>query len=474
VIARLHAGLLRFVNVPLVETITFSALLLSVSMSQAAGANVDPAAMDPRLPNFIKAKEQQARTLAKDLQLTVNPRFWKVFNLLERGDRDAGFKEFNRLVLSNGQYQGSSGDDKTLRSPVWQTLLDAEASCALFASGDPKLAREFGDGIISGIPPGSVYFGGSDPGRCLVTALCKSHADGDPFFTITQNPLVDENYLTYLREMYGGKLYIPTTADSQNCFNTYVLEAEQRAKEHRAKPGEMVREVDGRATVSGMVAVMGINGLIAKTIFDKNPHRDFYIEQSFPLDWMYPRLVPRGLILRIERMPPKELSPEIIQRDQDYWRNRCGALIGDWITEKTTVEQIRAFAQKVYHQANLTDFKGDPKFVTDTNAQKAFSMLRCSIGGVYSWRANAASSDTERQRMTSAADLAYRQAFALCPGAYGFASGYSDLLLRDKRLDDALTVARTAKESPVHYPEVEDLLNRLLEMKRKTPTAPEK
>jgi len=35
---------------------------------------------------------------------------------------------------------------------------------------------------------------------------------------------------------------------------------------------------------------MTINGLLAKIIFDKNPNREFYIEESFPLDWMYPYL----------------------------------------------------------------------------------------------------------------------------------------------------------------------------------------
>ena len=50
------------------------------------------------------------------------------------------------------------------------------------------------------------------------------------------------------------------------------------------KPGEDVKIVDNRIQVSGQVAVMAINGLLTKDIFDKNPNHDFYVEESFPLD----------------------------------------------------------------------------------------------------------------------------------------------------------------------------------------------
>jgi len=101
-----------------------------------------------------------------------------------------------------------------------------------------------------------------------------------------------------------------------------MADAVQRLHNHQLKPGEDVKETDGRLQVSGQVAVMTINGLLAKIIFDKNPNREFYIEESFPLDWMYPYLEPHGLIMKINRQPPSELSDEIIRRDHDYWRNR--------------------------------------------------------------------------------------------------------------------------------------------------------
>ena len=79
---------------------------------------------------------------------------------------------------------------------------------------------------------------------------------------------------------------------------------------------------------------MEINGLLVKTIFDKNPDREFYIEESFPLDWMYPNLEPHGLIIKINRQPLPELSDEIVQRDHDYWTKYIQPMIGDWLSDR--------------------------------------------------------------------------------------------------------------------------------------------
>ncbi len=59
--------------------------------------------------------------------------------------------------------------------------------------------------------------------------------------------------------------------------------------------------IDNRVQVSGQVAVMNINGLLTKVIFDHNPKNEFYVEESFPLDWMYPYETPFGIIMKVNR-----------------------------------------------------------------------------------------------------------------------------------------------------------------------------
>src|SRR5881392_3459844 len=76
---------------------------------------------------------------------------------------------------------------------------------------------------------------------------------------------------------------------------------------------------------------------------------------------------------------------EIVQRDHKFWSDYSERLVGNWITYDTTVSNICAFAEKTYHHRDFKGFKGDPRFVRDNDAQKAFSKLRSSIAGLYSW-----------------------------------------------------------------------------------------
>jgi cytochrome c-type biogenesis protein CcmH/NrfG len=68
--------------------------------------------------------------------------------------------------------------------------------------------------------------------------------------------------------------------------------------------------------------------------------------------------------------------------------------------------------------------------------------------------------------MTSAADLAFRQALALCSYSPEAVFRYVSLLLHGNRIEDAVTVVRTARELDPTNPQVTDLLNRLLDMRR--------
>jgi hypothetical protein len=216
-------------------------------------------------------------------------------------------------------YGGTKRPDMTFRGIRWEAVKEIWGAFYDFNISGEKYSAAFGKDIFDSIPPGSIYFGGTDPGRFIVTALQKSHVNGDPFFTLTQNALADGSYLDYLRSMYDGKIYIPTDDDSQKCFQEYTEDVTRRQQNHHLKLGEDIHiDENGRIQVSGQVAVMEINGLLGKTIFDKNSNREFYIEESFPLDRMYPHLEPHGLIMKINRQQMPELSDEVVQRDHDY------------------------------------------------------------------------------------------------------------------------------------------------------------
>ncbi|HWC59782.1 MAG TPA: hypothetical protein VHC44_08815, partial [Verrucomicrobiae bacterium] len=250
-------------------------------------------------------------------------------------------------------------------------------------------------------------------------------------------------------------IYIPTTNDVQKSFEDYLVDVGRRAQEKKLKPGEEAKiDENGHVQVSGQVAVQAINARISKIIFDKNPNREFYVEESFPHDWMYPYLEPNGLIMKINREPLAELSDDIVQKDHDYWQTRVNAWIGNWLTDETPVGTVTDFAEKVYARKDLSGFTGDAGFIQDSEAQKMFSKWRDSIAGVYAWRAGigpaelppeyAPKSDAAKQRMAKAADFAFKQAFALCPSSPETVFRYVDFLMKEGRKTDALTVAHAA------------------------------
>ncbi|HET7625147.1 MAG TPA: DUF2723 domain-containing protein [Verrucomicrobiae bacterium] len=273
------------------------------------------------------------------------------------------------------------------------------------------------------------------------------------------------------------EIYIPSPADSSDCFSEYIEDASRRLSRNELRPGEDVFYVTNSlgqvsVQVSGQVAVMAINGLLSKVIFDHNPSNEFYVEESFPLDWMYPHLTPYGIIMKVNRQNIPEITEDMVRRDHEFWSKYSERLIGNWITYDTTVKEIADFAEKVYLKRDFTGFKGDRRFLRDDQAQKAFSKLRSSIGGIYAWRLGFSSStptptqylpknEAERQRMIKEADFAFKQSFAFCPYSPEAVFRYVQLLANIGRLDDAILVAETCHKLDPYNGQIKNLVDNL-------------
>jgi tetratricopeptide (TPR) repeat protein len=278
--------------------------------------------------------------------------------------------------------------------------------------------------------------------------------------------LLEEAYPGLIAKGQGGvypdrEIYIPTPEDSGRCFQEYMADAQRRLQLGTLKPGENVQVMEGKVQVSGQVAVMNINGLLTKVIFDHTPDHEFFVEESFPLDWMYPYLTPFGIIMKINRQPLPELTEDIVQRDHDFWSRFSDRLIGNWITYDTPVSNICAFAEKVYLRHDFSGFKGDRKFVRDDQGQKAFSKLRSAIGGVYAWRIGNPKSGEDQRRMIKEADFAFRQAFAFCPYSPEAVFRYITLLTGLQRFEEALLIARTCEKLDPYNASITNLVKNL-------------
>ncbi len=394
------------------------------------------------LKRFIAEKQALAETVAAAEGKQVLPELKDLFAAGQR--RDLAAVERVIGVLRGPAPEGRDLRGYSLHGTQWATAFEIWGALREF-SGENKFALAFGREIFQAVPAGSVYFGGTDAGRFTVTALSRSHANGDPFFTIAQNALVDEGYLQYLQSMYGGRLWTPTREDFTGTHNAYVADALERKRENKLKPGEMLDEVNGKIEVRGQVGIMAMNGMLSKRIFDQNADREFYVEESFPLEWMYPHLAPHGPVLRIHREKLAQLSVETVQRDRAYWTRQVHSLIDRWLGPGTPVADVTAFVERVHWRHDYSAFHGDPAFIEGGGGpQQMFSKLRSAIGGVYAWRAREANSQAERERMTHEADFAFRQAFALAPRSPEAVFRYVNHLASERRHDDAILVTDAA------------------------------
>jgi tetratricopeptide (TPR) repeat protein len=320
------------------------------------------------------------------------------------------------------------------------------------------LARDFNE-ILKG---GSIYDAGRFKGIKLPPLIVAAEGwDNIPATVIRLNRrLLEEAYPGEIEKSLGGvypdtEITTPSQEDSQQCFNEYLEDAQRRLLHDQQNPneprqlkaGEDVRFENGKVQVSGQVAVMSINGLLTKVIFDRNPGHEFYVEESYPLDWMYPYLTPFGVIMKINRQPVRELTQDILDKDHAFWSRFSERTTGNWITYDTSIKEICAWAEKVYLRHNFDGFAGDRRFVRDDDAQKAFCKMRTAIAAsIYQWRARNTSNPAEKARVTKEAEFALKQAFAFCPYSPEAVFHLMDLLIASNRIDDGLLILTTCQK----------------------------
>jgi hypothetical protein len=426
-------------------------LLASMALAATLGALLcarpaEAAQPDPDIARFITAKSNQVYLATQDGGAAVPPEVWKMFAAASSGDWKS---TTNLLELIKTNYHSSASH--RLAPEVWFRVQDVGGFCELMSSNDLKFIHLFADEVFKVVPPGSIYFGGTDPGRFVITALSLSHEQGKPFFTLTQNQLVDSEYLTYVHGLYRQEVKLPDQPMVKQAFDEYLADATRRFEHDRqfpdepkqVAPGEEVRTVNGRVQISGQTAVMTINGLLARDILQANPEHAFYIEESFPLEWMYPYLEPAGPILKLRRAPLESLFQETVGNDREYWQRLTRRLIGQEVHDETGLAEVCAAAQEL--SGKPKDFRGDPEFLRDENARKTFSKLRSAGSGLYAWRAAHANSSSARRQMGREAELACKQAYLLCPQSPEAVARYIMFLISEHRAGEAekfITAAR--------------------------------
>ena len=297
---------------------------------------------------------------------------------------------------------------------------------------------DFGADIMKPLAPNAVYYGGSDPGRFIPTymAFCESQQpdrwkhdptfDRRDVFVITQNALCDTYYTQYIRNQYDNRFRpVPSSYSPFEKWLgrdkaypltqvTCLSDDELRAcwAEYRARPDVAARVRaygEGAVIRPGTMDVFDVNGIVAQKIFEKNKKdHTFYLEQSVPIPWMYPYMIPSGLIfeLKPEPLAGGVIPPDVIEKDRRYWDA---------------------------YEKHLLD---DPNFYHDDDAKLTFSKLALWHSDLYHYH-----------HLDKEEEYWLRIALALCPQLPDAVRNMTQLLAKEQRFDEAAAVAEKAQEA---------------------------
>jgi len=296
--------------------------------------------------------------------------------------------------------------------PLWTGLHNAP----LCSQRGHWFGWHYGHDMLKDLPKDAFVFGGTDPGRFVPTYMILGESFVDPkhrrdpdfdrrdLVIVTQNALADAFYQKYIHDHYA-----PGRPKAGGWFEKWLGRDQQYPPDDTIMPSEqelmeIVRNVSmnlppGANPQDPSVGIL-YHAAIAQWIFEKNKdRREFFIEESFPMEWTYPYAVPHGLSYRLNKEPLETLPPEVVAQDFRYWNDYVERLLAD----------------KNFHE--------------DFDAKRSFSKLRNSTGNIYRAR-----------RMWSEAERAYRQALQLHPNNMESLVALSDILRAQKRWDEMAEV----------------------------------
>jgi tetratricopeptide (TPR) repeat protein len=270
--------------------------------------------------------------------------------------------------------------------PVF-TFRNSEASCN---QRGRWFGWMYGYDMLKDLPRGSIMIGGTDAGRFVPTYMILGESlqppsvkvdpsfDRRDLYIITQNALGEPNYMRYLRDHYTTDRPEPRTAFERWLGRQHTYPEKPIELPTLEEIREAVKKEAAEAKNAGTSRKIDQNTILFSTalrlLWEKNrDEHDFFIEESFPIEWTYDYATPHGLIYKLNKTKVP-ITPEDVARDFAFW--------------------------KEYRKKLLSD----PNFHKDYDAKRSFSKLRQSLANIYRHR-----------KMDKEAMAAYREAIELWP-----------------------------------------------------------
>jgi len=413
-------------NAPIVSEISSSAAIpKNVRPSRRSASSVPqvPATevVAAKLRQFARSRRETMHAMARHFKVEVSPEMERFFDLAEAGRLD----EMNALFesLREQKKEGSPA-----LNAVWPALHETLGVAEEVARWPAQGLLDYGNAVLDSLRPGMVYVGGTDPGRFIPTLLNET-GDGERHIVLTQNALADGTYLDYLNFLYKDRLATLTKDDSQRAFQEYLSDAQKRVahdqqfpnEPHQVRPGEDISIVDNRTQVSGQVAVMAINEKLLQALMQKNPDASFAMEESFPFSSMFGDASALGPIMELRvKDDQSKLTPERAAQAANYWSDTAQELLSD------------------------------PESADSHAVRMTYAKMAASQAGLLLTR-----------NYTPEAEQAFRSATEIAPDSPEAVFRYINLLVSQKRFNDAIVISENAIRAAPDNDQFRNLLSEL-------------
>lgn len=312
-----------------------------------------------KVHQFGQNRRAIAERIAKRLNKDLPPEVDAFFKAVDKGDWDEINSRWKEMATHAHQYENSKGDRPDL-DPYWATVLDAYGAAEQAHKWPAQQLLDYGNAILGSLQPGMVYVGGTDDGRWVPELL--NETSGDPHIVLTQNALADSSYLGFLQELYGDQFNNLSAQDSQTAFQQYVADAQKRLQHDldfpdepkQVLPGENIQmDANGHVTVSGQVAVMGINQVLLQMLMQKNPDMSFAMQESFPFQNSYPTALPLGPLMELNAQSAQTpFTADLATQSVDYWTSMTQTLLSD-PNAMASSTALNSYSHDVNATANL-------------------------------------------------------------------------------------------------------------------------
>ncbi|HEX3719996.1 MAG TPA: hypothetical protein VH595_18770 [Verrucomicrobiae bacterium] len=320
-----------------------------------------------KLALFQKKRRLLVHGIADYRKVPVPPEIEKFFDLMEAGDWDAVKAQFHDIATRAGRYDYSTTNDAAL-APFWRPVVEAYGAAEQVHMWPAQQLLDYGNSIINSLQPGMVYVGGTDPG-CFIPTMLNETGDGDQHVMLTQNALADPNYIDYLQFLYGGQINTLTGDQNQQAFSQYLANAPDQPG--GGKP----------AVVSGVNAVMAINGILLQELVQQNPDLSFAMEESFPLPSTYTGAAPLGPIIELSaNNGASAITADSAQQSVDYWEAAAQNLTASSDSAPSDAE-LKTYAHDAAAAANLLANNNYPD-AAEQNYETALKLWPDDLGTV--------------------------------------------------------------------------------------------